>query len=112
MEQFTLYDILESLCKFRIRESDQLNTVLEFYDMEIHQKISTPNYQKLKTMVKRSIEQNLRAQNFEARDGRIDSGILVKNQRGQRRVQRRPGECCEWNAYGQCSKGRWSKPDS
>ena len=46
-------DILESLYKLRIRESDQRNTVLELYDMEIQQKISVPNYQKLKTMVKK-----------------------------------------------------------
>ena len=30
----------------RIRESDQLKTVSELYEMEIHQKISMPNYQK------------------------------------------------------------------
>ena len=35
--------------------------------MEIHQKISTPNYQRLKTMDKRSIDQKLRLQNFDAR---------------------------------------------
>ena len=35
----------ESLYNLRIRESDQLKTVLELYDMEIHQKISTHNYQ-------------------------------------------------------------------
>ena len=52
-------DILESLYKLRIRESAQLKTVLELYDMEIHQKISMPNYQKLKTMVKRRIDQKL-----------------------------------------------------
>ena len=51
-------DILESLYKLRICESAPLKTVVEFYDVEIHQKISTPNYQKLKTMVKRSIDQN------------------------------------------------------
>ena len=45
-------DILESLDKSRIRESAQLKTVLELYDMEIHQKISVPNYQKSKSMVK------------------------------------------------------------
>ena len=50
-------DILESLYKLRIREFDQLKTVLELYDMEIHQKTSVPNYQKLQTMVKRSIHQ-------------------------------------------------------
>ena len=53
-------DILESLYKLRIRESDQLKTVLELYDMEIHQKISMPDYQRLKTMVKRSNDQKLR----------------------------------------------------
>ena len=33
-------DILENLYKMRIRESDQLKTLLELYDREIHQKIS------------------------------------------------------------------------
>ena len=32
-------DILESLYKFRMRESDQLKKLLELCDMEIHQKI-------------------------------------------------------------------------
>ena len=41
-------DILESLYKLRIRESEKLKTVLELYDMEIHQKISMPNNQKWK----------------------------------------------------------------
>ena len=50
--------ILESLYKLRIQESAQLKTILELYDMEIHPKISMPNYQKLKTMVKRSVDQN------------------------------------------------------
>ena len=63
-------DILESLYKLRIRESAQLKTVLELYDTEIHQKTSVPNYQKLKTMVKRSIDQKLRLRNFDAGHGR------------------------------------------
>ena len=46
-------DILETLYKLRLRESVQLKTVLELYDMEIHQKILKTNCQKLKTMVKR-----------------------------------------------------------
>ena len=36
-------DILESLYKLRICESAQLKTVLELYDMEIHQKRSMLN---------------------------------------------------------------------
>ena len=59
-------DVLESLHKLRIRESAQLKTVFELYDIVIHQKISMPNYQKLKTMVKRSIDHKLRLRNFDA----------------------------------------------
>ena len=65
--------------KFRIRESDQLKTVLELYDMENRQKISMPDYQKLKTMVKRSTDQKLRLRNFDARNERIETGAVVTN---------------------------------
>ena len=53
-------DVLESLYKLRIRDSDQLKTLLELYDLKIHQIFSIPNNQKLKTMVKRSTDQKLR----------------------------------------------------
>ena len=52
-------DILEELYKLRVRESEKLKTVLEFYDLEIHLEISKPEYQKLKTMVKRNRKQKL-----------------------------------------------------
>ena len=77
--RFTPDDILESLYKLRIRESEQLETVLELYDLQIHHKISVPNYQKLKTMVKMSKDQKLRLRNFDARHGRIETGAVVKN---------------------------------
>ena len=57
-------DVLESLHKLRTHESAQLKTVLGLYDMEIHQKISMPNYQTLKTMAKRSMDQKLGLQKF------------------------------------------------
>ena len=44
-------DILEGLYKVRIRVSDKLKTVLELYDLEIHQKNAGPDYHRLKTMV-------------------------------------------------------------
>ena len=62
-------DILESVYKLRIRESEKLKIVLELYNMEIHPKKAGPDYHRLKTMVKRSIEQNPRMKNFEARNG-------------------------------------------
>ena len=60
MSKIPTDDVLESLYKLRIRESEKLKTVLELYDLEIHQKKLGPDYHRLKTMVKRSIEQNLR----------------------------------------------------
>ena len=57
-------EILEGLYKLRIRESEKLKTVLELYDLETHQKKLGPDYHILKTMVKRSIEQEIRNKNF------------------------------------------------
>ena len=48
-------DVLESLYILRVRESDQLKTVFELYDMEIHQKRSMPDYQKLETEKEKKI---------------------------------------------------------
>ena len=58
--------VLEGLYKLRIRESEKLKTALELYDLEIHQKKMGPDYHILKTMVKRSIEQDFRNKNFGA----------------------------------------------
>ena len=41
-------DILEGLYKLRIRGSEKLKTVLELYDLEIHQKKAGPDYHRLK----------------------------------------------------------------
>ena len=64
--------------------------------MEIHQKKAGPDYDRLKTMVKRSIEQNLRIKNFEARIGNFETSAVVKNQREI---------VGNGKADGQCSKG-------
>ena len=72
-------DILEGLYKLRIRESDKLKTVLELYDLEIHQKKIGPDSHRLKTMGKRSIEQDFRIKNFEARNGNYEKNAVVKN---------------------------------
>ena len=98
-------DILEGLYKFRIRESEKLKTVLELYDLEIHQKKIGPDYHRLKTMVKRSIEQDIRYKNFGARNGSYERNAVVKNPGTKQREQRTLGECWQWKANGQCSKG-------
>ena len=98
-------DILTGLYKLRIRESEELKTVLELYNMEIHQKKAGPDYHRLKTMVKRSIEQNQRIKNFEARNGNYETNALIKNQETKQREQRTLGDCWQWKSNGQCSKG-------
>ena len=73
--------------------------------MDIHQKKAGPNHHRLKTKVKRSIEQNLRIKNFEARNENYEKNAVVKNQGTKQREKRTGGECGQWKANGQCSKG-------
>ena len=54
MTTFPPDDMLESLYKLRIRESEQLRTVLKLCQMEIRQKKAERDHRRLKTMVKRS----------------------------------------------------------
>ena len=98
-------DILERLCKLRTRESEKIKTVLELYDLEIHQKKLGPDYHRLKTMVKRSIEQEIRNKNFFcARNENYERNVVVKNQGTKQRVQRILGDCWQWEFNGQCSR--------
>ena len=71
-------EFLEGLYNLRIRESEKLQTVLELYDLETHQKKLGLDYHRLKTMVKRCIEQEIRNKNFGIRNGNFE-----KNARGQ-----------------------------
>ena len=96
---------MEGLYKLRIPESEKLKTVLELYDLEIHQKKIGPDHHRLKTTVKRSIEQDLRNRNFGARNGNYERNAVVKNQGTKQRGQRILGDCWQWEANGQCSKG-------
>ena len=98
-------DILEGLYTLRIRESEKLKTVLELYDLEIHRKKLGPDYYRLKTMVKRSIEQDIRNNNFGARNGHYEKNAVVKNQGTKQRVQRILGDGWQWETNGQCVKG-------
>ena len=46
MSKIPSHDLLESLYRLRIRESDQLKTFLELYDLEIHQLSKVENHGK------------------------------------------------------------------
>ena len=98
-------DILEGMYKLRIRESEKLKTLLELYNMEVHQKKVGPDYHRLKTMVKRSIEQDIRNKNFGARNGNCERNAVVKNPGTKQRGQRTLGDFWQWESNGQCSRG-------
>ena len=49
---------------------------------------------------KRSIEQDLRIRNFEARNGNYERNAVVKNQGTKQRGQRTLGDCWQWKAKG------------
>ena len=98
-------DILEGLYKLRIRESEKLKTVLALYDLEIYQKKAGPDYHRLKTMVKKKYRARFTKQEFGARNGNYESNAVVKNQGTKQRGQRTLGDCWQWEANGQCSKG-------
>ena len=100
MTQVPSDDILEMLYKLRIRESEKLKTALELYNMDIHQKKAAPDYHRLKTMMKRSIEQDSRNRNFKARNGNYERNAVVKNQGTKQRGQRTLGDCWQWEATG------------
>ena len=46
-----------------------------------------------------------RLRNFDARNERIETGAVVTTRRGQRGVESGQGECYQWKAQGQCSRG-------
>ena len=96
--------ILEGLHKLRIRESEKLKTVLEVYDLEIHQKKIGPDNQRLKTMVKRSIDQDLRNKNFgpEMKIMRETPWSRIREPQLGQRILR---DCWQWESNGQCSRG-------
>ena len=56
-------------------------------------------------MVKRSIEQNLRLEDFEVRNGNHETNAVVKNPRVKQREQSSLEDCWLWKASRQCSKG-------
>ena len=98
-------DILESSYTLRIRESDQLKTVLDLYDMEIHQKKAGPDYHRLKTMVKRRRDQKLRLRHVDARNERFGTGAVVTSRSWLSGIERGQGECYQWKAKGQSPRG-------
>ena len=81
-------DILEGLYKLRIRESEKLKTVLELYDLEIHQKKAEPYFHRLKTMVKKKVSSRIYESRILKSETEIMKGTPWSRIRGQNSVNK------------------------
>ena len=94
-------DVLESLFKLRIRESDQfINRIRVVWNGKI---IRKDKKNENDGEEKHSSETQKR--NFDSTIERMKTGAVVTNRRSQRGVERCQGECYQWNAKGQWSRG-------
>ena len=98
--------ILEGLYKSKLQDFVQLQTVLALYHRETVRNNGQTSYLRLKTSVKLHIDQMMRTRNFRVRNEVVERGWVTKSQNGQKAcVERKMGECFQWKAPGQCSKG-------
>ena len=79
-------------------------TVLALYDQESVRSNGQPSYSK--TSVRLFIDQTTRTRNFRVRNETVERGTVTKSQKGKKAyVGTRVGECHQWKAKEQCSKG-------
>ena len=99
--------ILEGLCKSKLQNSVQLQSVMALYVQEVARNDGTPIYQQFKkTEVKLHNDQMMRNRNFRVRNDVVERGSVTKSQKGNKaHVEGQVGECFQWKAHGQCSKG-------
>ena len=98
--------ILEGLYKSKLQDSVQLQTVLALYDQETVRNKRQPSYSRFKTAGRLHIDQAMRARNCRARSEIVERGANSKSEEGKEAyVEWKVGECFQWKADGQCSKG-------
>ena len=94
-------DILASLYKLRICESDQLKSVFGI----VRHGDSSENIDSQLSKIEDNGEDEYKSRNFDARHGRIETGAVVKNRKGMSGVEGGKGTSYQWKEKGQCSKG-------
>ena len=97
--------ILEGLYKSKLQNSVQLQTVMALYDQEVARNNGESSYQQLKNAMKLHLDQMMRNRNFRVRSD-VEQGSVTKSQEGNKaNVEKKVGECFQWKAQGQCSRG-------
>ena len=64
------------------------------------------SYSRLKTSVRLYIDQKMRSRNLKARNDMIHGGVMTRSRKDNKaNVERKVGDCWQWQATGQCSEG-------
>ena len=97
--------VLEGLYRSKLQDSVQLQTVLFLCEQENIRHDEQPSYSRLKTSVRRRIDQTMRTRNFRAQNEIVEKGAVTKTQKERKpSMERTVGECYQWKAIGQCLK--------
>ena len=85
--------VLDCLHKSKLQDSVELQTVLVLYEQENIRNNEQPSHSRLKTTVRRHIDQTMRTRNFRARNEVVERGAVIKSQKGRKaNVERNVGK--------------------
>ena len=79
--------------------------MLALYDPETVRNKKQTSYSRLKTSVRLFFDQKMRSRNLKARNDMIQGVVTRSRKENKANVERKVGDCWQWQATGQCSKG-------
>ena len=98
--------VLEGLYKSKLQDSVQFQTVLALYEQENIRNSEPPNYSRLKTNVRRHVDESMTTRNLRAGNKIVERGAVIKSEKGRKAsAERKVGEWYLWKAIGQRAKG-------
>ena len=103
MQKQPCEELLDNVYFTQLEQSDQLKLLVTMYILDMVQKPEPKSYTKLKRMVTRYPEQNIRALHFSTRDRLGDKPSLVVSQSLRKGNGKQKGSCNQWVSKGQCS---------
>ena len=80
--------------------------MLALYDPETVRNKKQTSYSRLKTSVRLFFDQKMRSRNLKAQNDMIHGGEVTRSRKDNKaNVERKVGDCWQWQATGQSSKG-------
>ena len=103
MSKISFDDILESLCKLRYVSPSNSEMNWNKTTWRFIRRYRIPTIKSLKSIVKRSKDQQLRLRNFDARHERVESRAVPKSRKKLIDVEGGKDICYQWREKDQCS---------